>query len=72
MNIVAVVWGGLMALNLAWPRADVYGEGVLSWIAFIFIGAVAAIGLAWYWFLGRHKIGTLPDHVAKQMEEGAL
>ena len=39
VNIVAVLWGGLMALNLAWPREDVYGEGLLAWTAFIFIGA---------------------------------
>jgi amino acid transporter len=69
VNIVAVVWGALMALNLAWPREDVYGEGLLAWTAFIFIGAVVLIGLAWYQFKGRHKIGTLPEHLAKQLEE---
>jgi urea carboxylase system permease len=69
VNIVAVVWGALMALNLAWPREDVYGEGLLAWTAFIFIGAVVLIGLAWYRFKGRHKIGTLPEHLAKQLEE---
>ena len=37
-----------MAINLAWPREDVYGEGALAWIAFIFIGALVVIGLGWY------------------------
>ena len=68
INILAVVWGAAMALNLAWPRADVYGEGVLRWIAFIFIGAVALIGLLWFRLKGRHQLGTLPEHMAKQME----
>jgi hypothetical protein len=61
-----VLWGGAMALNLAWPRADVYGEG-LRWIAFIFIGAVVVLGLTWYQAKGRHQLGTLPEHVARQM-----
>jgi len=69
VNIVAVVWGALMALNLAWPREDVYGEGLLAWTAFIFIGAVVLIGLAWYRLRGRHHVGTLPEHLAKQLEE---
>lgn len=68
INILAVLWGAAMALNLAWPRADVYGEGVLRWIAFIFIGAVALIGLLWFRLKGRHQLGTLPEHMAKQME----
>ncbi|OLT13169.1 amino acid permease [Pseudonocardia sp. CNS-139] len=68
VNIVAVVWGVAMAVNLAWPRPDVYGEGVLSWIAFIFIGAVALLGLAWYALRGRHRVGTLPEHAAKELE----
>ncbi|WP_220186973.1 APC family permease [Pseudonocardia pini] len=68
VNIVAVLWGGAMAINLAWPRADVYGEGWISYIAFIFIGLVMGIGLLWFRLRGRHKLGTLPEHLAKQME----
>jgi urea carboxylase system permease len=67
VNIVAVLWGALMALNLAWPRAEVYGEGWLSWIAFIFIGIIALGGLIWYWVKGRHHVGTLPEHMASQL-----
>jgi amino acid transporter len=69
INVLAVLWGALMALNLAWPRAEVYGEGWLAWIAFIFIGIVALGGLLWYWIRGRHHIGTLPEHMAKNLEE---
>lgn len=69
VNIIAVVWGTLMAINLAWPREDVYGGGVLSFIAPIFIGAVVVIGLAWYLVRGRHHIGTLPEHMIKNLEQ---
>jgi urea carboxylase system permease len=68
INILAVVWGIAMAVNLAWPREAVYGAGWLAWMAFIFIGVVALAGLAWYMLRGRHQFGTLPEHVAKQME----
>ncbi|MBC3189805.1 amino acid permease [Pseudonocardia sp. C8] len=64
VNLVAVVWGAAMALNLAWPREDVYGSGVLRWIAFLFIGAVAVAGLVWFRLKGRHQLGTLPEHAA--------
>ena len=67
VNILAVVWGAAMALNLAWPRAEVYGEG-LRWIAFIFIGAIIVLGLAWYHTKGKHQVGTLPEHMARNME----
>lgn len=69
VNIIAVVWGAGMALNLAWPRSEVYGEGALAWIAFIFIGAVVVVGLAWYLLRGRHHVGTLPEHMAQNLEQ---
>ena len=68
VNIIAVVWGAAMALNLAWPREDVYGAGALAWIAFIFIGAVVLVGLAWFQLKGRHQLGTLPEHMAKNLD----
>jgi urea carboxylase system permease len=71
VNILAVLWGSLMALNLAWPRTEVYGDGpwYLRWIAFVFIGLVALAGLLWYRLRGRHQVGVLPEHVAKNLED---
>ncbi|TCK21275.1 amino acid/polyamine/organocation transporter (APC superfamily) [Pseudonocardia endophytica] len=70
VNIVAVVWGAAMALNLAWPREDVYGAGWLRFIAFIFIGIVALGGLAWFLLKGRNQLGCLPEHRAAEIEQG--
>ncbi|MGI6870518.1 APC family permease [Amycolatopsis sp. 3B14] len=64
VNVVAVLWGAGMSVNLAWPREQIYGGGVLRWMALIFIGIVAAIGLAWFRLRGRHRLGTLPEHQA--------
>ncbi|GAA5173238.1 amino acid permease [Pseudonocardia eucalypti] len=71
VNILAVLWGAGMALNLAWPRAEVYGGGLLSWVAFLFIGALVVLGLAWYLLRGRHQLGCLPEHMAAKMDREA-
>ena len=65
VNLLAVLWGTGMTINLAWPRTEVYGEGVLRFVAFLFIGVVAGLGLLWYGLRGRHRIGTLPEHAAR-------
>ncbi|MBN9738498.1 MULTISPECIES: amino acid permease [unclassified Pseudonocardia] len=70
VNILAVCWGAAMALNLAWPREEVYGTGWLRFIAFIFIGVVASAGLVWFRLKGRHQLGCLPEHRAKEISEG--
>src|SRR3954452_4426965 len=67
INIAAVVWGIGMAVNLAWPRASIYNatepfHWYLKWGAFLFVGAVMIGGFAYYWFVQRHKTGTLASH----------
>ncbi|WP_431920141.1 APC family permease [Amycolatopsis tucumanensis] len=69
VNVVAVLWGAGMAVNLAWPREQIYGGGALRWMALIFIGIVAAIGLAWFRLRGRHRLGTLPEHQADRGDQ---
>ena len=73
VNILAVVWGIGMALNLAWPRAAVYGEGwYYEWGAFIYIGIILGAGLLWYAVKGRHHIGCLESHAATTKSEAIL
>jgi urea carboxylase system permease len=67
VNVVAVLWGAGMALNLAWPRSSIYNatepfHWYLKWGAFLFVGAVMIGGFAYYWFVQRHKTGTLASH----------
>jgi amino acid transporter len=70
VNIFAVLWGALMALNLAWPRADVYGEPWYNtWGAFVYIGVILGAGLLWYFIKGRNHIGTLESHAAASVAE---
>jgi urea carboxylase system permease len=70
VNIFAVLWGSLMALNLAWPRAAVYGEPWYNtWGAFVYIGVILGSGLLWYFVKGRHHIGCLESHAAETKSE---
>ena len=67
INIVAVCWGIFMSINLAWPRKDIYNatepfHWYLQYGAFLFIGIVLFGGLAYYWFVQRHKTGVLASH----------
>jgi urea carboxylase system permease len=69
VNVVAVVWGVAMAVNLAWPREAVYGAGWYNaWGAFIYIGVILGFGLLWYFVKGRHHLGTLASHAATNPE----
>ncbi len=63
VNVVAVLWGAGMALNLAWPREAVYGlPWYNTWGAFVYIAVILGAGLGWYAVKGRHHIGTLASH----------
>lgn len=65
VNVLAVLWGIGMALNLAWPREAVYGAPWYNtWGAFVYIGLILGAGLAWYALKGRRHIGTLSSHAA--------
>ncbi|WP_194833205.1 APC family permease [Nocardia sp. XZ_19_369] len=71
VNIVAVVWGIGMALNLAWPRPGVYGSPWYNtWGAFVYIGLILGSGLLWYAVKGRNRIGTLASHAAEVRADG--
>jgi urea carboxylase system permease len=66
VNVVAVLWGAGMALNLAWPRESVYGAPWYNtWGAFVYIAVILGSGLAWYALKGRHHIGTLASHAVR-------
>lgn len=67
INALAVFWGFAMALNLAWPRSSIYNptepfHWYLKWGAFLFVGIIMLGGFAYYWFVQRHKTGTLASH----------
>ncbi len=56
VNIIAVVYGVVVAVNIAWPRAAVYGtKWYFKWAAVEFIGLSLIVGLIYYYGVQRHK-----------------
>ncbi|WAL68393.1 amino acid permease [Amycolatopsis cynarae] len=52
VNVLAVVWGAVMAVNLGWPRAEVFdpqgGHTYLQWFAPLFLGGALLVGALAY------------------------
>jgi hypothetical protein len=68
VNTFAVAYGAFMAINIGWPRNEIYGSGNYMWGGLIFIVGVIAIGGIWYAAIGRHRIGVLDSHRVLESE----
>ncbi len=60
VNILAVAYGVLVAINIAWPRAGVYNaippaHWYWKWSASLFIGGVVIIGAIYYFLVQAKK-----------------
>jgi urea carboxylase system permease len=59
VNVLAVVWGTLTAVNMGWPRAEVYGDD--HWYdlcaAPLYTGILLAVGLGYYKLVQRRRDG---------------
>jgi urea carboxylase system permease len=65
VNVLAVIWGVLVIVNIGWPRPLVYGpSGLRRFSAPIATVAVVVIGLAYYALALRHRRGVLAEHRA--------
>ncbi|MDQ6773624.1 MAG: amino acid permease [Candidatus Dormibacteraeota bacterium] len=67
VNVVAVAYGVLMTINIAWPRVAVYGNAAwyFQYGAFVVVGVMALVGGAYYYAVQRHKSGeAIAEHRA--------
>jgi amino acid transporter len=81
VNGLAVAYGVLVAVNIAWPRKEVYdalgvasGHGHWYWqyIAILFIGLVVIVGSIYYFAVYNKKpIEVLKEHAAEVPNLGA-
>ena len=62
VNLIAVVYGTLVAFEIAWPRAAVYGTPwYFRFGAYEFIGASIVVGLAYYLLVQRRRGDSILD-----------
>lgn len=66
VNLLAVIWGVLIVVNVGWPRPEIYGT---SWYrrfsAPLATFALIAVGGVYYGLYQRHKTGVLEAHRAE-------
>jgi amino acid transporter len=62
VNIIAVVYGAGMTINLAWPRPEVYGNDAwyYQWGAVVFTAVIVVVGLVVVAITRRHRVTPLP------------
>jgi urea carboxylase system permease len=81
VNVIAVVYGAIVAVNIAWPRSAVYdalagtkdsaghvipGHWYWQYIAILFIGIVVIVGSIYYFAVyNRKPIEVLREHAAE-------
>jgi urea carboxylase system permease len=69
VNIVAVIWGVAMIVNLVWPRDEVYNPDephhwYLQWSGILIPVILIVIGAALYQLRIKHRTGILAEHAA--------
>jgi urea carboxylase system permease len=65
LNLLAVIFQVGVMINLAWPRAQVYGADrwYYQWGAFVFVGILGGVGAVYYVVALRGRAATvLPEH----------
>jgi amino acid transporter len=64
INVAAVAYGALMAINIGWPRNEIYGAGNYMWGGLLFVAVAIAVGAVYYLTTGQHSMGVLDEHAA--------
>jgi len=73
VNLAAVIFQAIVMINLAWPRAQVYGNDrwYYQWGAFVFVGILGGVGAVYYLVALRGRPATvLAEHRASAAPAG--
>jgi urea carboxylase system permease len=68
VNVLAIAYGAFMAINIGWPRNEIYGSGNYMWGGLLFIVAAIAIGGIYYLVAGKQQMGVLDMHAVTEGE----
>ena len=64
-NVIAIVYGAGMALNLEWPRIALYVDDTYKWGPIVATIFLVGFGLIYYYAIQQHKSGVLEEHRAE-------
>jgi urea carboxylase system permease len=64
-NVIAIVYGAGMALNLLWPRIALYVDDTYKWGPIVATIVLVGFGLIYYYTVQQHKSGVLEEHRAE-------
>jgi hypothetical protein len=68
INVIAVVWGLFVVINIGWPRTEIYGSGRWGRFAAPLASLILIGSGALYFLLFRRKnTGILAEHMAEQV-----
>jgi urea carboxylase system permease len=65
LNVIAIIYGAGMAINLEWPRTELYVDDTYKWGPIVATAFLIGFGLIYYNLIQRHKSGVLEEHRAE-------
>lgn len=74
ITYTAAIWLTAEIINIAWPRAELYGDGILAWSVPLMMGILAVAGLAinaWVFRDGGQHTRQGALHIADTEQAGA-
>jgi amino acid transporter len=71
VNLVAIVWGVFIVVNMSWPRVEIYGNDPWGQYAAV-IATVLLLGSGLFYYLAvqRRRTGILSEHAAPSLLGG--
>jgi hypothetical protein len=71
VNLVAIVWGVFIVVNMCWPRVEIYGDDPWGqYAAVIATVLLLGLGLSYYLAVQRRRTGILSEHAAPSLLGG--
>jgi urea carboxylase system permease len=65
INVVAILYGASMIINLEWPRVALYVDDTYKWGPIVATIGLLGFGLIYYYAVQQHKSGVLEEHRAE-------
>ncbi len=70
VNMIAVLWGLFVVVNIGWPRPEIFGSDLWGrFVAPLATLAVIVPGAAYYLLFQRNKTGILTEHAAEPISD---